>query len=717
MPPVTTTARNRTDRQEPNTPPERTLSREPRLGGALSFKDTWYLTFPINLALKKLPIKQIIASSIRGFPRGRLKQKPSLKILAAGLSALNGMAVVAIALLYLSNPTSLQGLIQIEVMAGLSIASVLYYFSLHRLLLKLHEGLSTLVLAVVTILNLILAISQTGGLDSPLYALWLLVIVCSGLFGPIFTLAIIVITILAHLAATIQHGFAGAYIGAHLVQLLISLVAAALAEWVYYRGSLSHDQASSLSGMLNQEQLKAQALMSSMADGVIVVDSARRIQLINKAAQELTGWDETSAQNIDYRLILKLKNSRGEDITDANDPFSESWNKRNSVVHNDLSATTRNGKNIELTVSIAPIYDNDQITGGIAVFRDISREKEVERSRNEFVSTASHEMRTPVAAIEGYISLAMNSKVATIDDRAKNYLEKAHDNTQHLGALFRDLLSVTKLDEGLIARNRVPVNLTKMLQDITNDMQFAAGKKSLTITFMPSAQYGPKMLVPSYWVSVDAERMREVIMNLIDNGMKFTHEGGIAIGINGDDNSITVAIKDTGIGIPQEDIPHLFQKFYRVDNSATRTIGGTGLGLYLVRTLIELFGGRIWIESEFGKGTTFYFTLPRIKEPETSVEMEAQPEAAPASAIPAPNPPPAPAPAPNLIPIATALSSEPSAPIANPVPPIAPAAPPAPTPIPPPVRPSLTDIRPVAVPAYQPSVPVGEPAVQTPVAP
>ncbi len=536
--------------------------------------------------------------------------------MAASLAALNGLVLFAIAISYMVRPDSLRGLIQVEIIAGLSLIGVLYYASIHHFLRRFHQGLSSLIIAIITALNLILVIDETGGLDSPVYALWLIAIVGSGMFGQVYTIAILALTLLAHFIALAQHGFSASYFSSHIIQLLISFIAAALAEWVYYRGTVSRRQAvDSLSGRLTEEQLKANALMTSMADGVVVVDQSRHILLMNKAAEKLTGWEEISAKNIDYRLVLKLQ-SGNKDITDENDPFIKSWAEQSSLVKNDLICTSKDGKRIELSASIAPIYNNEkQITGGIAVLRDISREKEVERTRNEFVSTASHEMRTPVAAIEGYISLAMNAKVATVDDRAMSYLSKAHENTQHLGALFRDLLSVTKLDEGLIARNLTPVDITKMLQDITTDMQFAAAKKNLTITFMSTNMGSRKVLVPSYWVMVDAERMREVIMNLIENGMKFTSEGGITVNVTGDDKAVTVSLHDTGIGIPKEDIGHLFQKFYRVDNSATRTIGGTGLGLYLCRTLIELFNGLIWVESEFGKGSTFFFKLPRIETP------------------------------------------------------------------------------------------------------
>ncbi len=606
-----------------------------------------------------------------------MEEKRSISILAAVHAGINGSVLVAITLLYFLRPTTLQGLTQVEVIVGLSLLGVLYYASLHQYIKRLHPGYSALALTLISTLNLVLVIIQTGGLDSPFYSLWLLVIVASGIFGTVYSAIAIGGTTVAYIVAFAQHGFNTAYFFNHATQLLVSVLAGGLAEWIYYRGTRTLKATTeSLSGQLGEEQLKAQALMSSMADGVVVVDAQRHVQLFNRAAQQMTGWDETSAQNMDYHLVMNLKTADDRDITDQNDPFVECWNKNTSIVKNTLVMTTRNGHKVSLSISVSPIYNNDkQITGGIAVFRDVSDEKEAERQRNEFVSTASHEMRTPVAAIEGYISLAMNAKVAAIDDRAMNFLEKAHENTQHLGALFRDLLSITKLDEGLIARNLIAVDLTKMMQDITSDMQFSVAKKKLNLTLSGGDSTG-KNIMPIYTVMADSERLREVIMNLIENAIKFTQEGGITLGLAGDDKTVTVKVQDTGFGIAQEDIQHLFQKFYRIDNSATRTIGGTGLGLYLCRTIIELFNGRIWVESTVGKGSSFNFTLPRV-----AAAANLQPVQPAAPSKPALQPVPIP-----TLPVPTpAATTTPTAPqvqtLATPTPPpaiVAPVAQPAP---------------------------------------
>ncbi len=566
-----------------------------------------------------------------------MKEQRLLSLLAITLAIANGVIVFAIAVLFFVRPSALQGLAQVELLAGLGLLALLYFGSLFQVLRKTKLGLATFGLTLISASNLALVIAQTGGLDSPFYSLWLLVIAASGIFGSLFTIGAVALTIAAHLLAFAIHGFRASYIIGHLGSLVATVAAGALAEWIYYRGSIRRgDKSGSLRGQLGEEQLQASVLMRSMADGVIVVDTERRTQLINHATATMTGWDEVAVQNIDYRLVLNLKNAANKDITDFDDPFMEAWRKNANVVKNNMIMLTRAGKKYELSISISPIYNAEKkLTGAIGVFRDISHEKEVERQRNEFVSTASHEMRTPVAAIEGYIALAMNAKVATIDNRAMGYLEKAHQNTQHLGDLFRDLLSITKLEEGLIAKNMAPVNITKMLQEITSDMQLVASKKNLSVTFAASQAPAGKTIAPIYTVMADPERLREVIMNLVDNAIKYTAEGGITLGLSGDEKSVTVAVQDTGPGIPAEDISHLFQKFYRVDSTATRTVGGTGLGLYLCRSLIELFNGKIWVDSTVGKGSSFNFTLPRVPNQVEVTKTETVTEA-PKSAAPVP---------------------------------------------------------------------------------
>jgi signal transduction histidine kinase len=292
---------------------------------------------------------------------------------------------------------------------------------------------------------------------------------------------------------------------------------------------------------------------------------------------------------------------------------------------NDAFLITKNSKQLPISLSVSPLLDqNKQMTGAVAILRNVTKERLEEKQRTEFISTASHEMRTPVAAIEGYLALALNEKVSTVDSRARQYLEKAHDSTQHLGKLFQDLLTSAKAEDGRLTSHPTVTELGSYLEQLCNDLRFAADKKNLALEFnLGSSQTidatsrnsaGQKVIKPFYYVLVDQDRMREVITNLFDNAIKYTEQGKITIGLTGDQQVAQIYLKDTGVGIPSEDIPHLFQKFYRVDNSSTRTIGGTGLGLYICRKIVELYQGRIWVESEPGKGSTFFINLPRLTD-------------------------------------------------------------------------------------------------------
>jgi PAS domain S-box-containing protein len=545
----------------------------------------------------------------------------SLTILARVQAVLGALVAIVIFGLYALAPTGLANMGLSLASAILGVTTVVYFGTIHLVLARKKLALSVLVLTVITAINIILIIATTGGLDSPYYAFWLLAIVAAGLFGRVEVFAVTGVTFSYYVYALIAEGLHVPYLKDHIIQLLITIAASGLAMWVHERSIKATVQKSkfeSLSGQLNEEQLKAQAIMASIGEGVMVINTQRQIQLFNRAASTLTGWDEASAQNIEYNLVLQLHDAQDKELTSANDPFAEAWTTKLQVVRDNLVTTTRSGRKVTLNLSISPIMDaSGNPTGAIALFRDISHEKAVERQKDEFVSTASHEMRTPVAAIEGYISLAMNQNVATIDDRARKYLEKAHETIGHLGELFRDLLSVTKAEEGNLQVKIEAVNVSELLQGVVDDMNFVAQKKNLSITYQVSTGgSGGMAIAPIFYVAANPERLREVVMNLIDNAIKFTPEGGITVTVNGDNKQIEVGVSDTGVGIAAEDIDHLFQKFYRIDNSATRTIGGTGLGLYLCRNIIELFNGRIWVTSKPNEGTTFHVMLPRLSDEE-----------------------------------------------------------------------------------------------------
>ena len=415
-----------------------------------------------------------------------------------------------------------------------------------------------------------------------------------------------------------------------VISIAVAIVVIAVAFVIFHsvlfkkkKGHPSGKAADELVDTLNDAKLRSSIILDTIEDGVILIDSQNIIQLFNPGASHLTGWPVEEALNLDCNLVIKLVDNKDVAYTDEINPLSRVFKVGDTVRDNHANLVTRSNKRVAISISVSPLIDeNKKITSAVAIFRDISKERKEEEQRTAFISTASHEMRTPVAAIEGYISLALNDKVTTIDSRARTYLDKAHNSTQYLGRLFQDLLTSEKAEDGRLSNHPTIVEMGSLLERLTEDTKFVAAKKDLLTEFAigantvidTSSEQSGKVIKPLYYVYADATRLSEVFTNLFDNACKYTPTGKITIGLTGNNDVVQFFIKDTGAGIGVEDIPHLFQKFYRADNSATRTIGGTGLGLFICRRIIELYNGRIWVESELGKGSTFFINLPRLND-------------------------------------------------------------------------------------------------------
>ena len=362
-------------------------------------------------------------------------------------------------------------------------------------------------------------------------------------------------------------------------------------------------------------EILANLVLNTIDSGVIIVLPTGVIEYINPAAVSLLGGQ--MAQNfLGAKLedILKLENGQGVAIPAQN-------NLVFYAVNNGQNYTTRgyflvNLQGQKKPVAFKIITAHSPKNERIVTFYDITSELEAESEQTEFISTASHEMRTPVASIEGYLGLALNPKTATIDERAKKYLEEAHKSSQHLGKLFRDLLDVTKLDDKRIKAHLTPIEVTSTVRSIAEGQIPKMSEKNIHFTFGSSSSAnmnGGRVINQEVFAAVDVDFLREIINNLIENAIKYTNNGGgIWVNVRGDGDRVLINVTDTGIGISPEDSKHVFQKFYRADNSETRTIGGTGLGLYIVKERVEAMSGSTWVESTFGEGSTFYVAFPRL---------------------------------------------------------------------------------------------------------
>ena len=482
----------------------------------------------------------------------------------------------------------------------------------HEIGIGIFVYLLTVTVATTTIIT-------SGGVVSPFLVMWIIVAIFAGFFGAIILGIMGLLVILQIISTSVQQGiniqFIIGYLFFGFLPLIFSLVL-----WV--RRQKTDDNTSSLKNKLSAVESKSDVVINAIDDGVLAISKDGNIELINPSAQQIIGWDQGDALGLNWKSVLKLVTSDGKDVEDLENPIAQSLSK-NQPTHNDkLFLLTSSEKRILVSIVSSPVGTEGE--GVIVVFRDITKEKAEEREQAEFISTASHEMRTPVASIEGYLGLALNPATAHIDEKARDFITKAHESAQHLGRLFQDLLDISKVEDGRMKNNPKIINVNEFLKDIFDGLATKADEKQLNYIFMPDItdEGKEKSLQPIFYANIDPDHFREVVSNLIENAIKYTPSGEVVVNVTGDDKQISISVKDSGIGIPAEDIPHLFQKFYRVDNSDTREIGGTGLGLYLSRRLAEAMSGNLRVESKYKEGSTFYLEIPRMNSSEAKQRLE-----------------------------------------------------------------------------------------------
>lgn len=484
---------------------------------------------------------------------------------------------------------------------------------------------------ILTALTITLLVIQTGGVESPFLSLFIACLPFASLLGGGGVVAGLV---LLSGFTTQQYMMAG-LATSQLIELSLVGGVALLAGCILWSRSESATNETKedrsyheLASQLSQVAGKSDVVINVIGDGVLALNAQGVTQLINPAAERSLGWQSHDALNLSYKSVIKFLDSKNQAVEEINDPVAKVLSTNKPIKIDSYSMVTQSGKSFLAEVSVSPVGQPGE--GAIIVFRDITTEKSDERQRAEFISTASHEMRTPVASIEGYLGLVLNPNITSIDEKARDYVTKAHESARHLGRLFSDLLDVSKADDSRLKNDPKVVDVVPFIHDIVEGLTPKAQEKGLTVLYKPmpessndrKPELSERRLTPVYYSNVDNDHLREIIQNLTENAIKYTLKGNVTIDVGGDDKHIVVSIADTGIGIPREDQSHLFQKFYRVDNSDTREIGGTGLGLYLCRRLTETIGGRLWVESEYKHGSTFFIEIPRIGHDEATKLIE-----------------------------------------------------------------------------------------------
>ena len=532
----------------------------------------------------------------------------------------------------ISGATELNQAVRVPLVAGvigaiaLVIASITYFITPLQQLNQAAILNYALLLATITTL-----VVTTNGISSTFLSL----LIAALSFASFFGIGGVIIGALSLAAFVVNQYISGIITPSQIVAIAllggVPLIGSFII-WGRHEGESGDDETKEdrsyheLASELSQVSGKSEVVINAIGEGVLALDGQGVIQLINPAAEQLLGWKKSDSLNLSYKSILKMLNSKNQEVDSANDPVAQALNTNKAVTSESFSLQTQSGKSFLAAITVNPVGQLGK--GVIVVFRDVTAEKSDERQRAEFISTASHEMRTPVASIEGYLGLALNPATANIDEKARDFITKAHESAQHLGRLFADLLDVSKADDSRLKNDPKVVDVVPFIHDIVQGLAPKGVEKGLHVLYKPMPDEdendhdSERKLNPVFYANVDNDHLREVVQNLVENAIKYTLKGDVVIDVTGDDSHITISIADTGIGIPREDQAHLFQKFYRVDNSDTREIGGTGLGLYLCRRLTETIGGRLWVESEYKRGSTFFVEIPRIDHDEAQRLIE-----------------------------------------------------------------------------------------------
>lgn len=350
---------------------------------------------------------------------------------------------------------------------------------------------------------------------------------------------------------------------------------------------------------LGNERTRTAAILDSAAEGVVTTDLTHRILSMNPAMERLSGWSTEEAIGGPYADFFHFFDADGEPIPHEHGPLAQAMASKAPVASHGfgLILLNRAGVRIPVTVTAAPILDETGDTiGGVDVIRDASLEREVDQMKSTFVSTVSHELRTPLTMIQGFSELLLSRDVGQKD--AKDALEQINRSALRLGRLIEDLLSVSRIESGRLTLRTEPLDLHDAIDEALRPF---AGASDIRV----------ELDDPLPQVLADKDMLIQVLTNLISNAEKYSPPGSpITVRARADGATAEISVKDEGIGLSEEELSHLFEKFYRVDREEVRHVGGTGLGLFITKNLVEKQRGRIRVSSGPGKGSTFTFSLP-----------------------------------------------------------------------------------------------------------
>ena len=354
------------------------------------------------------------------------------------------------------------------------------------------------------------------------------------------------------------------------------------------------------------QQAAADALFASIGDGAIATDAFGKITQVNPVAQNILGFKESELVGQWFPKRIVAVTDEGVPVNLIDRPITRAF-LTGLPISEKMFYRRKNNAVVPVSISVSPILLEGKPIGAIEVFRDITVEQEIDRMKSEFISLASHQLRTPLSAIKTYSHMLVDGYMGEVTPSQKKSLRTIISATNRMNELISTLLNITRIESGTIAVTPKLLQMDKVVEEVLKEVTLMAADKSIDLSMRIETKANMN-------VKTDTLILKEIITNLISNAIKYTpDEGNVIVSIRGRAHDIQVSVIDTGWGIPKYAQDQIFSKFFRAHNIVKRETTGTGLGLYLVKGLLDRLGGKIWFESEEGMGTTFTFSLPRTK--------------------------------------------------------------------------------------------------------
>jgi PAS domain S-box-containing protein len=347
------------------------------------------------------------------------------------------------------------------------------------------------------------------------------------------------------------------------------------------------------------EKNKTMVIIENLTDGVILLNKENKIEIINSPALDFLSIRKKEITG-KYLVDFLLK----EEFSQVKEALIDEDKKRIKSVYK-KEVLIGNGLFVEITSVL--LKDEKEEKGFLVVIHDVTKASLVEKMKTEFVSIAAHQLRTPLSAIKWTVGMILDGDVGEINEEQKDLLEKTYISNERMIHLINDLLNVTRIEEGRLLYNQERGQLEKLTEEILSGFEETLKMKNISLEIKKSEE-----VLPS--VKFDKEKMSLALQNLIENAIKYTqNNGSIKIFLEKDEKNVTFKIKDSGVGIPKNQRERIFSKFFRGENVVKMETEGTGLGLYTTKNIINAHKGEIWFEPDENKGTTFYFTIPIMK--------------------------------------------------------------------------------------------------------